>query len=121
MKNDRYSGKIKLEFFGKVQEYFKIYRDNKQELDHRIIDNNRWYKSRYNSDPDAVIPEPTTPYLFNVIANKHADAMDNYPEPNILERSEEDTQVAEKLTKFFLCSWICVILKELTAGLGGIS
>ena len=52
MKNDRYSGKIKLEFFGKVQEYFKIYRDNKQELDHRIIDNNRWYKSRYNSDPD---------------------------------------------------------------------
>ena len=99
MKNDRYSGKIKLEFFGKVQEYFKIYRDNKQELDHRIIDNNRWYKSRYNSDPDAVIPEPTTPYLFNVIANKHADAMDNYPEPNILERSEEDTQVAEKLTK----------------------
>ena len=23
MKNDRYSGKIKLEFFGKVQEYFK--------------------------------------------------------------------------------------------------
>ena len=60
MKNDRYSGKIKLEFFGKVQEYFKIYRDNKQELDHRIIDNNRWYKSRYNSDPDAVIPEPTT-------------------------------------------------------------
>lgn len=53
MKNDRYSGKIKLEFFGKVQEYFKIYRDNKQELDHRIIDNNRWYKSRYNSDPDA--------------------------------------------------------------------
>lgn len=69
MKNDRYSGKIKIRIFGKVQEYFKIYRDNKQELDHRIIDNNRWYKSRYNSDPDAVIPEPTTPYLFNVIAN----------------------------------------------------
>ena len=65
----------------------------------RIIDNNRWYKSRYSSDPDAPIPEPATPYLFNVIANKHADAMDNYPEPNILERDELDSGAAEKLTK----------------------
>lgn len=99
MKNDRYSGKIKSEFFGKLQECFKIYREHKQVLDRRIIDNNRWYKSRYMSNPDDVIPEPTTPYLFNVIANKHADAMDNYPEPNILERSEEDRAAAEKLTK----------------------
>ncbi len=99
MKNDRYSGKIKAEFFGKILECFRIYREHKQAFDRRIIENNRWYKSRYMSNPDDVIPEPTTPYLFNVIANKHADAMDNYPEPNILERSENDGAVAEKLTK----------------------
>lgn len=99
MKNDRYSGKIKAEFFGKVQECFKIYKEHKQAFDRRIIENNRWYKSRYMSEPDSVMPEPTTPYLFNVIANKHADAMDNYPEPNILERSEQDRNTAEKLSK----------------------
>lgn len=99
MKNSRYSGKIKAEFFGKIQEYFKIYKDSKQLLDRRIIENNRWYKSRYMTNHDSEIPEPATPYLFNVVANKHADAMDNYPEPNILERSEQDRGLAEKLTK----------------------
>ncbi len=99
MKIDNYFGKITPEFFGKVQESFKLYKDHKQLFDRRIIDNNKWYKSRYASDPDAPIPEPTTPYLFNAIANKHADAMDNYPEPNILERDERDSGIAEKLTK----------------------
>lgn len=99
MKNDRYNGKIKAEFFGKALECFRIYKEHKQTYDRRIIENNRWYKNRYSSNPDAAIPEPTTPYLFNVIANKHADAMDNFPEPNILERSEYDSSTAEKLTK----------------------
>lgn len=99
MKNDRYSGKIKAEFFGKVLECYKLYREHKQLFDRRIIENNRWYKSRYNTDLSAEVPEPTTPYLFNVIANKHADAMDNYPEANILERSEADRGAADKLTK----------------------
>ncbi len=99
MKIDNYNGKISPEFFGKVQDSFKLYKEHKQLFDRRIIDNNRWYKSRYGSDPDAAIPEPSTPYLFNVIANKHADAMDNYPEANILERDELDSEAAEKLTK----------------------
>lgn len=99
MKNDRYNGKIKSEFFSKVLECFKLYKEHKQQLDRRIIENNRWYKSRYDSSFEADVPEPTTPYLFNVIANKHADAMDNYPEPNILEREERDSAAAEKLTK----------------------
>lgn len=99
MKNDRYSGKIKTEFFGKIQESFKLYKEHKQLYDRKIIDNNKWYKSRYNSSADAAVPEPATPYLFNVIANKHADAMDNYPEPNILGRRECDSKTAEILTK----------------------
>ena len=97
--NASYAGVIKAEFFGKIRECFRFYKEHKQQYDRRIIDNNNWYKSRYMSDPDSNIPEPATPYLFNVIANKHADAMDNYPEPNILERSEGDRQLAEKLTK----------------------
>ena len=42
--------------------------------------------------------QPTSAWLFNCIANKHADAMDNYPEPAILPREESDKQEAEALT-----------------------
>ena len=99
IKQTHYSGKIKPEFFAKVQESFLFYKDHKQLFDRRIIENNNWYKNRYNIAADADIPAPTTPYLFNVIANKHADAMDNYPEPNILEREERDREIAETFTK----------------------
>lgn len=99
MNPNGYYGKITPEFFGKVQENFKFYKEHKQLFDRRIIENNRWYKSRYTADADEAVPEPATPYLFNAIANKHADAMDNFPEPNILEREERDRPAAEKLTK----------------------
>lgn len=98
MATTSYHGKITPEFFSKVRECFTLYKEHKQAFDRRIIDNNRWFKSRYNSNT-LEIDEPTTPYLFNVIANKHADAMDNYPEPNILEREESDRYMAETFTK----------------------
>ena len=43
-------------------------------------------------------PEPTRAWLFNSIANKHADIMDNYPEPNVLPREQQDEQDAETLS-----------------------
>ena len=45
-----YNGKIKPEFFSKITECFTLYKEHKQEFDRRIIDNNRWFKSRYNSN-----------------------------------------------------------------------
>ncbi len=98
MLTNLYNGKIKPEFFSKITESFKVYKENKKELDRRIIENNKWFKNRYNSE-NMEIESPTTPYLFNVIANKHADAMDNYPEPNVLERDESDRGIAETFTK----------------------
>ncbi len=94
-----YQGKIKSEFFEEVQDSFRLYRDDKQELDRRIIENNRWFRSRYMGEAETDAPLPSTPYLFNAIANKHADAMDNYPMPNILEREEKDRELAELFTK----------------------
>lgn len=99
MRPNTYTGKIKPEFFAKAQEAFRLYKSHKQPLDQRIIENNNWYKSRYTQEADAEMPAPATPYLFNVIANKHADAMDNYPEPNILEREEADREIAETFSK----------------------
>ncbi|MEG2584150.1 MAG: hypothetical protein RSA27_06570 [Oscillospiraceae bacterium] len=99
MNNSLYHGKITPSFFSKIQETFTFYKEHKRFYDTRIIENNNWYKSRYADVSGNQIPSPTTPYLFNVIANKHADAMDNYPEPNILEREKRDQTMAEKFTK----------------------
>jgi hypothetical protein len=51
--------------------------------------------------------QPTSAWLFNCIANKHADAMDNFPSPNILPREEGDKGEAEKLS-----SIIPVVLEQ---------
>ena len=51
--------------------------------------------------------QPTSAWLFNCIANKHADAMDNFPAPNILPREEGDKAEAEMLT-----SIIPVVLEQ---------
>lgn len=36
--------------------------------------------------------------MFNSLANKHADAMDNYPEPNVLPRARDDADTAKELS-----------------------
>ena len=77
------------------------YKEGKANLEQRIVDNEQWYKLRHwecmrKSSTSEV--EPTSAWLFNCIANKHADAMDNFPSPNILPREEGDKAEAEMLT-----------------------
>ena len=76
------------------------YREGKANLENRIVDNEQWYKLRHweclRGDKKNI--EPTSAWLFNCIANKHADAMDNFPSPNILPREEGDKNEAEMLT-----------------------
>ncbi|MEG1776793.1 MAG: hypothetical protein RR367_09800, partial [Clostridia bacterium] len=43
-------------------------------------------------------PEPASAWLLNSIANKHADALDNYPLPTVLPREETDKPDAQILT-----------------------
>ena len=76
------------------------YKEGKANLERRIIDNEQWYKLRHwgcMRDKKSEI-QPTSAWLFNCIANKHADAMDNFPCPNILPREESDKSEAEMLT-----------------------
>lgn len=77
------------------------YKEGKANLEKRIVDNEQWYKLRHwecmrKGGADEV--EPTSAWLFNCIANKHADAMDNFPSPNVLPREEGDKAEAEMLT-----------------------
>ena len=76
------------------------YKEGKANLEKRIVDNEQWYKLRHwecMRDKKSDI-QPTSAWLFNCIANKHADAMDNFPAPNVLPREESDKGEAEMLT-----------------------
>ena len=76
------------------------YKEGKANLENKIVDNEQWYKLRHwecmRGKKNEV--QPTSGWLFNCIANKHADAMDNFPAPNILPREEGDKGEAEMLT-----------------------
>ena len=76
------------------------YKEGKANLEKRIVDNEQWYKLRHWECMRAEKKDiqPTSAWLFNCIANKHADAMDNFPAPNILPREEGDKGEAEMLT-----------------------
>ena len=86
-----------------VQEAYQTllkYKQGKANLEQKIIDNEQWYKIRHwecmrDSEKDV---QPASAWLFNCIANKHADAMDNFPSPNILPREEGDKGEAEMLS-----------------------
>lgn len=76
------------------------YKEGKANLETRIVENEQWYKLRHwecMRDEKKDI-QPTSAWLFNCIANKHADATDNFPTPNILPREEGDKGEAEMLT-----------------------
>ena len=76
------------------------YKEGKANLEQKIVENEQWYKLRHwecMRKQDSSI-QPTSAWLFNCIANKHADAMDNFPAANILPREEGDKAEAQKLT-----------------------
>ena len=77
------------------------YKQGKANLENRIIENEQWFKMRhwkaFRRDDGGKLP--SSGYLFNSILNKHADAMDNYPEPTILPREKSDETTAETLSK----------------------
>ena len=82
----------------------------KKALNARIIENNRWYKQQYTeftSSEDAKKrgrqPMARSGYIFSAIAGKHADAMDNYPDINVLPREQADVETAAQLTDILPC------------------
>ncbi|MBR2894998.1 MAG: hypothetical protein IKC03_04995 [Oscillospiraceae bacterium] len=78
------------------------YKDGKQHLENRIVEEERWWKLRHwdliREDSQSDRPEPTSAWLFNSIANKHADVMDSFPEAGVLPREEGDIQDAQMLS-----------------------
>ncbi len=77
------------------------YKQGKASLEARIIANEQWYRLRHwdcLQEGQNRQVRPVSGWLFNSIANKHADAMDSYPGPNILPREAGDMEEARMLS-----------------------
>ena len=102
----------------KAAEILQRYKDGKANLEERIVQDELWWEMRHwevirnskngtgaasgeNGASAALTPnspEPTSAWLFNCIMNKHADAMDNFPEPVALPRERSDEESAKILS-----------------------
>ena len=91
------------EEIAKAGETLQKYKAGKASLDKRIVDNELWFRMGHWKNCENKMmedkPKPSSGWLFNSIANKHADAMDNYPEPNVLPRAADDEATAKVLSK----------------------
>ena len=86
----------------KASETLKKYKDGKKQLEDRIVEEEQWWKLRHwdviGKDDKGDRPQPISAWLFNTISAKHADIMDNYPEPNVLPRERGDEASAKVLS-----------------------
>lgn len=81
-------------------EILRRYRGGKENLENRIIRNEQFWKMRHwDAFRESQMAEASSGWLVNVILNRHADAMDNYPMPNCLPRAADDQEEARRLSK----------------------
>lgn len=110
--------------FAAIREAYRRYitSGEKKTLDARIVENDRWYRQEqeeYVSSEDrkkgANQPKSRSGHTFSAIANKHADAMDNYPDINVLPREAGDKEEAKRLTEILPCVMELCNFKEVYA------
>ena len=81
----------------------KKYKDGKASFEKRILEEEKWWRLRHwdvvrGGAAKSERPEPTSAWLLNSLSNKHADIMDNFPEPNVLPREPQDDKDAKMLS-----------------------
>ena len=84
------------------------YKAGKANLENRVVEDEKWYKLQHwdlinatktEEQKERINVQSTSAWMFNTIANKHADAMDNYPEPVVLPREQSDEESAKTLSQ----------------------
>lgn len=94
----------------KFTEILQKYKTGKKNTETRIVASENWWKLRNSmeAEHDLGVSHDTgfkavSGWLHNVIVSKHADAMEAYPEPNILPREEMDKAEAKVLSAIIPC------------------
>ena len=100
-------GEEQLKKFTQVLEQYKA---GKSQTESRILASENWWKLRNTTEEQKAIGigsdggfTSTSGWLHNVIVSKHADAMEAFPEPNILPREKTDEGEAQKLSAIVPC------------------
>ena len=95
-----------------VQELTRIlqkYKSGKAKTEQRIIASENWWKLRNSAEEQSTFDlmngkfTSKSGWLHNVITSKHADAIEAYPEPNILAREAGDKGEAIMLSAIIPC------------------
>lgn len=85
-----------------AQQILLQYKTGKQHFENRVVDDELWWELRHwesiRKTKNRLAADPASAWLFNVILNKHADAMDNSPEPIVLPRERSDEESAKTLS-----------------------
>ena len=94
----------------KFTQVLEKYKTGKAQTEKRIIASENWWKLRNTREEQKTTNigsdggfTSVSGWLHNVIVSKHADAMEAYPEPNILPREATDKGEARKLTAIVPC------------------
>ena len=88
----------------KLTQTLQKYKSGKARLERRVVAAENWWKLRNGVEErkDTELNDggfrSESGWLHNVIVSKHADAMEAYPEPNILPREPGDAQEAKSLS-----------------------
>lgn len=100
-------GEMQLKKFTQVLEKYKA---GKVQTESRILSSENWWKLRNTTEEQKQTNigadggfTSVSGWLHNVIVSKHADAMEAYPEPNILPREEGDKGEARMLSAIIPC------------------
>ena len=94
----------------KFTQVLQKYKSGKTQTESRIVASENWWKLRNsmeekknsNVGSDGSFMS-VSGWLHNVIVSKHADAMESFPEPNILPREESDKEEAQRLSDIVPC------------------
>ena len=98
------AGKIGREQLLEWTKILEQYRAGKASVDARAISAESWWKLRNSGEEDRQDGiardgfRSRSGWLHNVVTNKHADAMEAYPEPVVLPREPGDRQEAKTLS-----------------------
>lgn len=94
----------------KFTQVLQKYKSGKTQTENRIIASENWWKLRNSTEEKKTTNigkdcgfMSVSGWLHNVIVSKHADAMESFPEPNILPREESDKEEAKRLSDIVPC------------------
>lgn len=98
-KKDRPSQPITQKEIAQAMQTLRDWQAAKRPLDSRLASDEAYWQGRYGSDaPAAVRDLGGSAWLFNSIANRHADMMDNFPVCTCLPREQSDEGEAKLLS-----------------------